>query len=142
MEALRWAGLAMQAEGRTMAEHGRVMAEEAELMMARHGLPGPTADDLRAAGYRAATIVLVSDGQSTCDPPCEVAEQLAERMGDLRLVVDDRDVSLARHEGSQILNAAPPSSPAIGITSPPHASAFFLAIDSPSPVPSPGALVV
>lgn len=41
----------------------------------------PTAEALRAAAmdladYEQATIVLVSDGESTCDPPCQVAEQL------------------------------------------------------------------
>lgn len=35
------------------------------------------ADDLKARGYMAATIVLVSDGESTCStPPCDVAKQL------------------------------------------------------------------
>lgn len=35
------------------------------------------ADDLTARGYTAATIVLVSDGESTCStPPCDVAKQL------------------------------------------------------------------
>lgn len=35
------------------------------------------ADDLKNRGYTAATIVLVSDGESTCStPPCDVAKQL------------------------------------------------------------------
>lgn len=33
--------------------------------------------DLRAKGYSSATIILVSDGESTCDPPCPVARELA-----------------------------------------------------------------
>lgn len=33
--------------------------------------------DLKAAGYASATILLISDGQSTCDPPCPVAAELA-----------------------------------------------------------------
>ncbi|MBN9187861.1 VWA domain-containing protein [Microbacterium sp.] len=38
------------------------------------------ADDLTARGYTAATIVLVSDGESTCGtPPCDVAKQLVSR---------------------------------------------------------------
>jgi hypothetical protein len=49
LEGLRWNGLAMAAEGRTMAEHGRVMAEEAGAMIARHGLSGQAAADLRQA---------------------------------------------------------------------------------------------
>lgn len=37
------------------------------------------ADDLTARGYTAATIVLVSDGESTCStPPCDVAKQLVQ----------------------------------------------------------------
>ena len=41
----------------------------------------PTAEALRAAAldlvnFSSATIVLVSDGDSTCEPPCQVAEQL------------------------------------------------------------------
>jgi hypothetical protein len=48
LEALRWNGLAMRSEGRNMVEHGRVMVEEVELMVARHGLEGQAATDLRA----------------------------------------------------------------------------------------------
>ena len=33
--------------------------------------------DLKAAGHDTATIILVSDGESTCDPPCPVAQELA-----------------------------------------------------------------
>jgi lysophospholipase L1-like esterase len=33
--------------------------------------------DLKTAGYDTATIILVSDGESTCDPPCPVARELA-----------------------------------------------------------------
>lgn len=37
------------------------------------------ADDLTARGYTTATIVLVSDGESTCSaPPCDVAKQLVQ----------------------------------------------------------------
>jgi Mg-chelatase subunit ChlD/lysophospholipase L1-like esterase len=36
-------------------------------------------DDLRAAGYTKATLVLVSDGLSTCEDPCPVAQQLAQQ---------------------------------------------------------------
>lgn len=37
------------------------------------------ADDLTARGYTAATIVLVSDGESTCGtPPCDIAQQLVQ----------------------------------------------------------------
>jgi Mg-chelatase subunit ChlD/lysophospholipase L1-like esterase len=37
------------------------------------------ADDLIGAGYDAATIILVSDGLSTCDDPCPVAAALSTR---------------------------------------------------------------
>ena len=44
----------------------------------------PTAEALRAAlgdildsGFKQAEIVLVSDGESTCDPPCDVASEIA-----------------------------------------------------------------
>ena len=49
LEALRWNGQSMVAEGRNMAEHGRVMAEEAEVMVERHSLQGRAADELRQA---------------------------------------------------------------------------------------------
>ena len=49
LEALRWNGQSMIAEGRNMAEHGRVMAEEAEVMLEQHSLQGQAADDLRQA---------------------------------------------------------------------------------------------
>lgn len=35
------------------------------------------ADDVKAAGYQSATLVLVSDGESTCADPCPVAAKLA-----------------------------------------------------------------
>ncbi|MGY1684459.1 GDSL-type esterase/lipase family protein [Geodermatophilus sp. SYSU D00867] len=41
------------------------------------------ADDVRDAGFGAATIVLVSDGESTCDPPCPVAQRLVDEGFDL-----------------------------------------------------------
>lgn len=55
LEALRWNGLAMQAEGRMMAEHGQLMVEEAELMVARAGQPergGPPPGSAGAARGR------------------------------------------------------------------------------------------
>ena len=66
LEALRWAGLAMWAEGQTMTEHGRVMAEEADLMTTRHGLGGPAADDLRgdAQTMREVSAALAGNGQA------------------------------------------------------------------------------
>lgn len=59
-----------------------VMSAQVRALEAAGGTPTAeslraAADDLRAAEYRAATIVLVSDGESTCDPPCDVAKQLA-----------------------------------------------------------------
>ena len=59
-----------------------VMSAKVRALKAEGGTPTAetlraAADDLRAGGYRAATIVLVSDGESTCEPPCDVAKQLA-----------------------------------------------------------------
>lgn len=36
------------------------------------------ADDLERAGRKSATIILVSDGESTCGDPCEMAEELVD----------------------------------------------------------------
>src|SRR5262249_44963931 len=70
-------------------------------------------------------------------------EDHPQRPADVRLVVDHDHVALARHArrssgaaGRGTRNAAPPSSLATTATSPPHRSAFFLTIDSPSPIPS------
>ena len=41
------------------------------------------ADDVRDAGFEAATVVLVSDGESTCEPPCPVAQRLVDEGFDL-----------------------------------------------------------
>lgn len=64
------------------------MSAEVRALQAAGGTPTAeslraAADDLRAAGYRAATIVLISDGQSTCQPPCDVAEELAAQNFDV-----------------------------------------------------------
>ena len=69
MEALRWAGLAMRGEGQNMAEHGRVMAEEVETMVARHGLAGQSAADLRQAASTMGAVGghLRQNGQSMVD---------------------------------------------------------------------------
>ena len=62
-------------------------------------------------------------------------EDQTKRSADVRLVVDDDDVPFAGHDGSDTLNAAPPSSPGMTMTSPPDSSAFFFAIERPSPMP-------
>ncbi len=69
------------------------------------------------------------------DPIALALEDQPQRPADVRLVVDDDDVPFACHDGSVTLNAAPPSSPGITVTSPPDSSAFFLAIERPSPMP-------
>src|SRR5262245_23884727 len=79
------------------------------------------------------------------DPIAFAFQDHPQRPADVRLVVHDDDVVLAAHDacsactapaaGSVMRNAAPPSSPRISTRSPPHRSAFFLAIDSPSPIP-------
>jgi hypothetical protein len=79
LEALRWNGLAMQAEGRMMAEHGQLMVEEAELMVARHGLAGQVAADLRQAAQamREVGAHLQGNGQAMID----YADRLRRSMG-------------------------------------------------------------
>ena len=47
LQALRWNGQAMLAEGRAMADQGALMATEADAMVARHTLQGTEATDLR-----------------------------------------------------------------------------------------------
>jgi hypothetical protein len=49
VEALRWNGLAMRAEGQTMAEHGRLMAEEVATMIVRDDATGEPLAEPRAA---------------------------------------------------------------------------------------------
>lgn len=56
----------------------------AKIRSFRAGGDTPTAEALRAAvaslqaaGYNGGTILLVSDGESTCEPPCDVAKELA-----------------------------------------------------------------
>lgn len=79
LAALRWNGQAMRAEGRTMAEHGRVMQEEAEAMVARHGLAGQAATDLRQAAQTIVDVgaALGQNGQRMID----YADQLQRSLG-------------------------------------------------------------
>lgn len=63
------------------------------------------AEDLGDDGQR--TIVLVSDGESTCDPdPCEVAEKLSEDGIELKIDVVGLDVDGAAREQLQCTAAA------------------------------------
>jgi hypothetical protein len=57
----------MSAFIRTLTADGDTPTAEALLAAGRH---------IRAAGFDQATIVLVSDGESTCEPPCDAARQL------------------------------------------------------------------
>lgn len=79
LEALRWNGLAMQAEGRMMAEHGQIMAEEAEVMVVRHRLDGQAAADLRQAAQtlRGVGSHLEGNGQAMID----YADRLRRSLG-------------------------------------------------------------
>jgi len=81
LEALRWNGLAMQAEGRMMAEHGRLMLEEAELMVARHQLDGQAAADLRQAAQtmREVGSHLEGNGQAMIDYADRLRRSLGSR---------------------------------------------------------------
>ncbi len=79
LEALRWNGVAMQAEARNMAEHGRLMAEEADVMIAQHGLQGEAAATLRQAAetMREVSGYLEQNGQAMVD----YAERLRRSLG-------------------------------------------------------------
>lgn len=79
LEALRWNGLAMQAEGRMMAEHGQLMVEETELMVARHQLDELAAADLRQAAQAMREVGghLQGNGQAMID----YADRLRRSLG-------------------------------------------------------------
>ena len=79
LSALVWNGQAMRAEGRNMLEHGRIMAEEAEIMIARHGVDGQAAADLRQAAVTVRQVggYLEQNGQSMID----YADRLRRSMG-------------------------------------------------------------
>jgi hypothetical protein len=49
MEALRWNGLSMEAEGRAIADHGRAMLDQVDAMSAHHPVDPQTANVLRHA---------------------------------------------------------------------------------------------
>lgn len=79
LEALRWNGLAMRAEGQNMADHGRVMVEEAEVMVTRHQLQGQAAADLLQAAQTMREVGghLTGNGQAMID----YAERLRRSLG-------------------------------------------------------------
>ena len=79
LEALRWNGLAMRAEGRNMLDHGRNMADEVEIMIARDQLDDQAAADLRqsAATVRQVGGYLEQNGQSMID----YADRLRRSLG-------------------------------------------------------------
>ena len=79
LEALRWNGMAMRGEGQIMTDHGRVMAEEVEVMVARHGLQGPTAADMRQAAQTMSEVGghLMQNGQAMMD----YADRIRRSMG-------------------------------------------------------------
>lgn len=79
LEALRWNGLAMRAEGQTMAEHGRVMTEEIDLMVARYGLSGHGDADVRQAAQTMTEVgaTLRQNGQRMVD----YADQFQRSLG-------------------------------------------------------------
>jgi hypothetical protein len=79
LEALRWNGLAMRAEGQNMAEHGRLMTEQVEVMVARHGPDDQSAADLRQAAQTMHDVggYLGQNGQAMMD----YAGRLRQSMG-------------------------------------------------------------
>ena len=79
LEALRWNGLAMRAEGQTMAEHGRIMIENLGVMASRHPVADQTEADLSQAAEEMRTTGghLAANGQAMID----YAERLRRSMG-------------------------------------------------------------
>ncbi|MGB2711112.1 MAG: VWA domain-containing protein, partial [Conexibacter sp.] len=68
---------AMSAEIRTLTPDGDTPTAEA--MRA-------AVQDLEDAGYRQGTLVIVSDGLSTCAPPCDAAKEIAQQGIDLETI--------------------------------------------------------
>lgn len=81
LEALRWAGLAMRAEGRTMVEHGRVMLAEVDRMTARHGGNDPVMAELRQAAQALGEVggALEQNGQQMIDYAGRLRRGLGQR---------------------------------------------------------------
>jgi hypothetical protein len=79
LSALTWNGQAMRAEGRNMLDHGRIMAEEVEIMVARHGVDGQSAADLR----QSATTLRQVGGylEQNCQSMIDYADRLRRSMG-------------------------------------------------------------
>jgi len=79
MEALRWNGLSMQAEGRNMADHGRAMADQVDVMAARHQLDPQKTGALHRAAQTMQTVGghLEQNGQEMLD----YADRLRRSLG-------------------------------------------------------------
>ena len=79
LQALRWNGQAMLAEGRTMADQGELMAAEAAAMAVRHDLRGADAAELRqpAQTLRDVGGYLQQNGQQMID----YADRLRRSLG-------------------------------------------------------------
>lgn len=81
LEALRWNGEAMVAEGRNMAEHGRLMQEEVNVMLVRHGLSNQVEADLRLAAQTMLTVGshLQQNGQQMVEYAARLRRSLGYR---------------------------------------------------------------
>lgn len=79
LEALRWNGEAMLAEGRNMVDHGRLMVEEVDVFTGRHPLDPQTAEELRLAAKTLQRVgrQLEQNGQDMI----EYAERLRRSLG-------------------------------------------------------------
>jgi hypothetical protein len=78
LDALRWTGEAMLADGRNMASHGEAMVRDVQTMVEQHGLEGQAADDLRSA---AGTMIdmgrnLAANGQKMVDYAAQIERSL------------------------------------------------------------------
>ncbi len=79
LQALRWNGQAMLAEGRTMAGQGDLMATEANAMIARHSLQGADAAAVRQSAQTLRDVggYLQQNGQQMID----YADRLRQSLG-------------------------------------------------------------
>lgn len=63
-------------------------------------------DSLKAQGYTSATLLLVSDGESTCAPPCDVAKSIAASGFDIQIPTAGFEISDSGEEELKCIASA------------------------------------